>query len=339
MEQIARFTPDPPVPVQTHEIPTVDDPSRGYLVVHVPASPLAPHMVDGRYLGRGDATNQRLSDSEVLRLHEQRRIGAADALVLLDREIARDPAAEGAWEGRRRQVHLFVVASPLAPRPEMLLSQLKDANVHQLVRSGGYGTVPAGPLGGERFSPDLSAASRYSRRADGTALSTDNVLPDRMLAVEPGTYRPEDLVDVEFGEDGAIRVVMTRLSDVGGADSSEQQIFDVAAVVYVRRVMAMAIYISDLTGYHGGWQLAVGATGLKGMFPSENSRNMWGLGSSYAFEDDEYRNARVVSYTELLDTPGALTMALLGKFLRKLGTENRHADLTLDTVFGEGTDL
>ena len=64
VEQIARFTPDPPVPVRTQEIPTANDPSQGYLIVHVPASPLAPHMVDGRYLGRGDATNQRLSAEE-----------------------------------------------------------------------------------------------------------------------------------------------------------------------------------------------------------------------------------------------------------------------------------
>lgn len=37
-------------------------PSHGYLIVHVPPSGSAPHMVEHKYLGRGDKTKQYLSD-------------------------------------------------------------------------------------------------------------------------------------------------------------------------------------------------------------------------------------------------------------------------------------
>ncbi|GAB3159738.1 hypothetical protein [Microbispora hainanensis] len=43
MEQIARTIPDPPLTILTEAIPSDADPTRGYLVVHIPASPAAPH--------------------------------------------------------------------------------------------------------------------------------------------------------------------------------------------------------------------------------------------------------------------------------------------------------
>ena len=79
IEQIARSIPDPPLNVITQEIPSEADPAQGYLIVHIPASPTAPHMVDGRYYGRGDKTTHRLTDPEVARLHERRRTADQNA--------------------------------------------------------------------------------------------------------------------------------------------------------------------------------------------------------------------------------------------------------------------
>jgi hypothetical protein len=54
IEQIARTNCDPPLAVISRSISTAADPKVGYLVAHVPPSPSAPHMVEGRYIGRGD---------------------------------------------------------------------------------------------------------------------------------------------------------------------------------------------------------------------------------------------------------------------------------------------
>ena len=59
IDQIARSRCDPPLYVVCHPLPgpaDSDSPAHGVLLVQVPPSPLAPHMVEGRYYGRGDTT-------------------------------------------------------------------------------------------------------------------------------------------------------------------------------------------------------------------------------------------------------------------------------------------
>lgn len=59
VDQIVRTCISEPPDVQLRPIPTEDDPAVGYLVIIVPASPRAPHMVTvgghNRYYGRGSA--------------------------------------------------------------------------------------------------------------------------------------------------------------------------------------------------------------------------------------------------------------------------------------------
>ncbi|MDP9434266.1 MAG: hypothetical protein M3P93_03350 [Actinomycetota bacterium] len=53
------------------------------------------HMVDGNYFGRGDRTRIRLSDAGVVRHHSRRESLENQAHLLLDVELARNPAASG----------------------------------------------------------------------------------------------------------------------------------------------------------------------------------------------------------------------------------------------------
>lgn len=57
VDEIARSRCDPPLYVACHPLmdaPDSDGHPRGVLLVEVPPSPLAPHMTDGRFYGRGD---------------------------------------------------------------------------------------------------------------------------------------------------------------------------------------------------------------------------------------------------------------------------------------------
>ncbi len=56
VEQVAGSRIDEPLPLTFIEIESAANPAGGYLLVRVPASPRAPHMVDNRYWGRGDKT-------------------------------------------------------------------------------------------------------------------------------------------------------------------------------------------------------------------------------------------------------------------------------------------
>jgi hypothetical protein len=88
VDQIVRTSISEPPAIEVYSIPTDDDPSLGYLVVHVPASPRAPHMVtvgkDHRYYGRGATGNAPLTEGEVARLYERRQRWEVDRDDLLD---------------------------------------------------------------------------------------------------------------------------------------------------------------------------------------------------------------------------------------------------------------
>lgn len=79
--QVALTRPDEGVPVRTFPIESASQPQLGYLLIHVPASPRAPHMVDGRYYGRADKTNRILSNAEVVRLHALQHAAQRDVLA------------------------------------------------------------------------------------------------------------------------------------------------------------------------------------------------------------------------------------------------------------------
>ncbi|MGC5173271.1 helix-turn-helix domain-containing protein [Microbacterium sp. DT81.1] len=90
LEQIAANRIDPPLFIRVTEIASASDPSRGYVLVEIPPSPTAPHMVDSRYFARGDRTTRKLTDAEVVRFHSQRH-GQEERLgALLRDEIERE---------------------------------------------------------------------------------------------------------------------------------------------------------------------------------------------------------------------------------------------------------
>lgn len=53
IEQIANSQIDPPLSIAIRVLALAEDPTQGYVVIQVPVSPRAPHMVGGIYYGRG----------------------------------------------------------------------------------------------------------------------------------------------------------------------------------------------------------------------------------------------------------------------------------------------
>lgn len=326
VEQVARSIPDPPLPIYTDAIPSAANPALGYLIVHVPASPAAPHMVDHRYLGRGDKTKLSLSDPEVRRLHHLRRLAESDTLALLDAEFTRSPVPAD----RQQQSHLFLLAEPVAGRLEMLLPLVSGQGWGTRMQSFAATAFTADvrqTLGDLGFSPDLDHASSLARRAAGAALTSYSVTTDRTLRDD---VHDEDAVELEIHEDGGIRIFMSRLSDsVRDSVRDEQELFESAAIIYVRRLLALVLTAADESGYLGNWALAVGATQLRGRSSYELRRRSF-HSDAPRYNEDTYRRAVVVSHAELLATPGKVTGALLSRFMRALGTDSVFARFLTD---------
>lgn len=331
IEQVARSVPDPPLPVRTSVIHSSANPAQGYVLVEVPVSGTAPHMVDGIYFGRGDKTRTRLSDSEVLRLHHLRTRSEVAVEQLLNEYIARDPFEEK----ERQQAHLFVVAAPVAPRREMALRLLHDpganTRLYDLVNRS-----PRVPNTGQVMSPDLSMAGSLQPRSDGVALA-GGLTRQRTVQRDRGPYSVEDVLEIEFTENGAVRLLMTRLSDTPRA-LADQVMFEIALPLFGRCVVGIASEVADRIGYAGPWVFGVHADRIAGLSAHFGGSN-FGEARLWPSDAPSFRETTLASTDEIAQTPGAVTQRLVGRFLRTLGLQNspRYAAWVTDAAATQPT--
>ncbi|MBC2902106.1 RNA-binding domain-containing protein [Streptomyces cupreus] len=330
VESVARTIPDPPLTVITEEISSAADDGTGYLIVHIPASPVAPHMVDNRYFGRGDKTKYQMGDAEVVALHTRRRNTEADTLALLRKEMDEDPLRDvGA------QSHLFLVAQPTAGRRDMCLpitgAQDWNLRLHTLITRVQENQKLRAALSDQGFSPDLSHAHQGRRRARGVALSSSSLKSDRTYAAE-GNWGDEHVIEVQLFEDGGLRLFMTRLSDslhdrYTPEEDAEQVLFDAGAVILTRHMLELIRLVSEDVGYHGNWAVAVGASRLRGRRRYAGQSH---FPSNHRYSADTYEESTGATLAELREAPGTVTRRLLGPLLRSLDSEALFAKALTD---------
>lgn len=331
VEQVAGSIPDPPLMILTDPIKSEADPAQGYLVVHIPASPLAPHMVDGRYFGRGDKTKRILPDSEIVRLHERRRNAEQDALALLKKEVDNDPMREVG-----KQSHLFLVAQPLAGPRDMLLDLTTgpkwNLQLAQFIDKAYTPEINSRLDGLEAYPKIIDADSGY-RRTGGAARATSNLGEGRIFTPNPGKYHDENALELRIFENGGLRLFSSRLSERINEETEDHLLYDHAVVGNTRRFLALVRQAAADAGYMGNWALALGITRLRGRSPytsvPRNHRAFAGMKNLY--DRDTYEQATETTWAELNEGPGAVTRRLAGSFLRTLAVEEFY-DIALSDV-------
>lgn len=329
LESIARSLPDPALTITTSKIESDADTTLGYLVVHIPASPVALHMVDHRYWGRGDKTKYALTDPEVLRLHERRRAADLDALALLQREIDNDPIPAD----HRQQAHLFLLAQPLAGRKDMLVDLTTgprwSLNLVTFVERA-FTPELNELLNPSDLRPTLKDASTGYRRSRGTAARATSNIGEGRIFQPSSDPNSENAIELQVQEDGGLRLFFSRLSapmQDRVTRKDRQVILDASAVNCTRRLLALVLAAAETGGYFGNWAMAIGATGLRGL---TSQGNVMGFSSRARSDQDIYTETTTVSWAELNQTPGAITRRLLGPFLRSFEAEQSYADLLTD---------
>jgi len=325
LEQIAAMAVDPPLNVLTRAIATEADPAHGYLIVHVPASPEAPHMVDNRYLARGDKTKRYLTDPEVLRLHQRRLTATVDGLKLLDVEFVRDP-----FDGSSREnAHLFVLAEPLSARPDLLVD-VTDTSQPQPsfdLRNAGLTNdlnTLLSKVGAAQFSSGLDEMQSFDRRSDGVAWTTYALAEGR---TPRGDATSESAGELEIRDNGELRLYNSRLS---ATSDGNRMLFESVALGSIRRFLAVVKAAADVGGYYGNWALAAGGTGLKGCYSHAATAGWGGGAQGPALGEDVYRRSVTASYADLDRGPGALTERLIAPLLRALRTRERYGSVFAD---------
>lgn len=316
--QVAASRVQPPLHVGVQQVVSPDDASLSVVLVGVPASGSAPHMVDDRYWGRTSEGKRALADSEVARLLLERRVRAqltvADVDAMADRL---DPfRADGVTAGHG---HSHVL---LRPRGQV------GGSVSEVLGGTHLAQVVGRAVASRAIWPPFREGFHASRPlSDGTLLLFDE-RDGAYLDLEPYLYRllVRDDGGLDFVAGCGTRALDPRADPVVEVVSSGQQLEMLHGLVVVAAALA-----SDL-GFWGEWDLAFRLDGLRGVEPIEVHLGE-GSGRRDGSLDDEFVSVAVTTTQEMVDQPAQVVQRVLGPLLRVLGTERRYLPYsTMDEI-------
>lgn len=300
VDQIVRTCVSEPPEVRILTLPDEEDPATGYLVVSVPPSPRAPHMVtvggDHRYYGRSAVGNARLTEGEVARLYERRARWDVNREALLDEEVASSPL-----EPHEDFAYLYLVVKPVVPDENLLDRAAGEDDVPWSLNRL-FSTAMRAHAFPWRYSPDFPENNSFERRADGWA-----------------TYQGFDEDGSMYGDQSTVLTFQVDL-DGGGhlfcARAAERYdgrllIFEDIAAGLTAKALAVLGALYDAASYLGPVDAGLAVTGLAGGVSSHlNSRGVLGI-SARPYDRDEYRRTGRFSASTLVDEPRSAARALV----------------------------
>lgn len=279
-------------------IPTAADVSRGYIVVLVPPSERAPHMVvvkgENRYHGRAATGNFPLSEGEVARLYERRRRWEVDREALLSDEIQRAPLPP-----RPGFAYLHAFARPVARNDELLGRAAREDQSVPAMLNDLISLVSSPTLFARNYSPDFDRPTRWIHRPHGFLgwLAAPNG-PDDADA-------PANTLTIQADFDGTGHLFCGR-----AAQQHQGYLFFPPVVAgNTVRFIALLGELYRRAGYVGMVDVAVAITGLKGSVPYTGKmpvRHTW-----VPYDLDEYRRTARISALLFKDDPIGVGRTLL----------------------------
>ncbi len=306
VDQVAAGQVTPPLSVTIKRIPHPSDGERGVLLVGVPASLGAPHMVDGAYWGRGATGKRRLSDPEVRRLLATR----TEQVSGLETRLREMTTAFELPALVRSKGHVYVLAEPMAP----VRAHHADHNEHLL-------QVIAPALSFEpTFSPTMRTLTFRWPHPDGIAATS----------FPPAEPLARDLFALQtlVADDGRIAVT----SGGGTRDPSDMQSSEQARqFVDVGHILELTHSVAEITGhlsrfrfdYGGPWRLGVRVDGI-GRVPATAAMGDRSGRAYTGYPRAEFLGTVTATAGELSGQTPKVVAALLEPLLRGLGVERQY---------------
>ena len=293
-----------------HLRPLASDSSMGYVVIDVPASVRAPHMVEVRgeyrYYGRAPGGNIRLTETQVAQLYERRRNASSNALRALDEAIACCPWPPDAE--RRGDFHF--VARPLLSDESLRMKALVSDDTNELVQelnrvcSSLRFVKPWDPKLVDLFNGGVSRTT-----IDGVAFVN-----------RPTGANGEPLLhwtgQIEVLNDGTVRYfhgALIRESD----PSSGLHLREVAAQQLTAQLARLAGRVLERGDYHGAVDVSIQLSNIAGATSA-----VWldlpafTLAPRPIVPLDDFRSSARVSVERLLDDPVGISRELFERLTR-----------------------
>lgn len=317
VDQIVRTCISEPPVIHVHAIPTEDDAALGYLVVAIPPSPRAPHMVTvgghNRYYGRSAKGNVPLNEGEVARLYERRRRWEIDREAILNEAIAMAPI-----ERRESFAYLHLVVRTVVPDEDLLDRAKGDQHItdflNGLISAALTEDVWSGTYGGKGFSPDLANNSSFERRADGWTTG-------RGLGVDWENFKdPAHVLDFEIGLDGSGRLFCGRAAE--STQNGDFLLFENLVAGFTTRFLHVLGGLYAAGAYLGPVDVGVAVTGLRGAVSSHLADDIMTRHARQPYERDEYRRTGRFLALDLSQDPRSAARRLVLPLVRAITQES-----------------
>lgn len=287
--QVASKRIHPPLsPVIHPDVKHPDDPSKAVLVVEVPPSALAPHMVDDKYWGRSSIGKRALSDPEIRELIASRARTTESFQARFARFVSSDHVSRIVEDSTERTGHIYLMAEPCAP----VLGRGDDFDLRSAIRSySGLGS--------------LGRLSYRSADALGQAVSA---------SPGPGqARRPTEIGHLLVTDDDSTIEAMTS----GATDHHNDAVHINSSLIACAVVDFYSIVrMLSLTtwGYAGQWRVGIRVQSLRGAV--ESSTNFGRQDLTYL---REHYNSTALITPSVWDEVSPEAKKLLVGFLRAVG--------------------
>lgn len=294
-----------------------DGSGRYALLVAVPQSPAAPHMVDGQYWGRTAVGKRPLVDAEVAQLFAQRRLLEGDfesRLQAISSDLDPVPLKE------RTLAHFSILVRPEIPAGYSFRDQIENRSwMTQTLIDARNG------FDYQNSYPSLIDLGRLYSHPDG---------PAREGTVNPDSD-PSDPYSVRLGEaqhmrllvgsDGAVSVAAARGSYPLQGGRVQIDLRYIAGVLH--QVMSLAGVLGrGAIAYEGLWTVGVHVTALRGKFGYSTSGFRSDQGQEFGV--DEYLRTEPASTADLAENPVPIIDRVLRDLARASGL-SREAGLQM----------
>jgi len=311
VDAVARSRITPVLTVAPFLVPDPADTTRGFLVVEIPPSPDAPHMVDGVYWGRSETGKVRLTDTDVERLILARSRGAAYLLDAMTATEEADPAPSSKY------CHFYLTAVPATGWPDMFAGYARDRASRQRLRQ----------LSIKLLSEINRTAGGQQRPPVAFDYMTHDWRSQKVAAGWLGTWGADLKEDggraLGVDDDGPVRYLNLGVSAKLSMNNSVLFVRELTVLFETWDVIRLITALSGEVGYRGGWLLGVRLVHLGGHMSQVNDPAMgFVAGAGITWETADYSRTTRATALEIREKPRLVADRLLRQLLRGLGTED-----------------
>ncbi|GAB3365943.1 AlbA family DNA-binding domain-containing protein [Modestobacter lapidis] len=300
IDQVTGGRISPPLSVTLDVILKPDTPGVGVLVVTVPASEVAPHMVDGQYWGRGAQRKRVLSDDEVRRLLADRQARSAGFAERLRDAPVLDPS------GLDELGRLYLRIEPAAAASEPVSDLLAGKHVLEVVTAAVQFRT--------QWSPSFGSLTYNVPHPDGLAAAS-------LIASETGEVGDAYLF-LLLGDDGTVQLSSPAVQRYGRAADAPLAVTPGLVLEMLHGGLEIAGHVATQTGYQGAWRVGLFVTKLRGVRASQAYYET-SFQRFLPYPSDEYVAEIQTTTRELAEETPAAVERLAKGLLRGLGVDRR----------------